>query len=443
MLGRQPGIAILTLACLTLPAHAGERGAHAQLVRRIDDSLEKAGRLLVERQANDGAWRSRTYGAFRDGPSLTPYVLSALGFVPQAGPSGEGAFRRGVEYLLGPVGDDGQLKIGPRELLFPVYTSAMASRVVLLGERGPRNLRAQQAWLAYLRGRQLNEALSWEPADLEYGGWGFSLDVPRKPAAGRLKDLFVESNLSATLFALGALKSARVPRNDPAYAQALVFVRRCQNFSDDTARADPQFDDGGFFFIPGDPNQNKAGAAGEDRFGRPRFHSYGTMTADGLRALLCCGLPKDHGRVRAARKWLERNFSAAANPGNFAPDRAVLQNATYYYWTWAAAHAFLAVDASEIETRTGSVRWADVLAEELLRRQEGDGSWVNPFTDAKEDDPLVATPWAAAALAICRGAITGVWGSPPGPAPSDSGARGRFSPPRANSPGGSSDCVAP
>ena len=42
------------------------------------------------------------------------------------------------------------------------------------------------------------------------------------------------------------------------------------------------------------------------------------------------------------------------------------------------------------------------LAAELVRRQLPDGSWSNTFTDAREDDPLVATPWAAAALAICR-----------------------------------------
>jgi hypothetical protein len=42
------------------------------------------------------------------------------------------------------------------------------------------------------------------------------------------------------------------------------------------------------------------------------------------------------------------------------------------------------------------------LAEELLRRQRPNGTWVNRYTDAKEDDPLVATPWAAAALAIAK-----------------------------------------
>ena len=52
------------------------------------------------------------------------------------------------------------------------------------------------------------------------------------------------------------------------------------------------------------------------------------MTADGLRALLRCGLSHDHPRVVAARDWLVRNFSAESNPGEFPGDRAVLQDAT-------------------------------------------------------------------------------------------------------------------
>ncbi len=46
------------------------------------------------------------------------------------------------------------------------------------------------------------------------------------------------------------------------------------------------------------------------------------------------------------------------------------------------------------------------LAEELLRRQRPDGSWSNHYTDAMEDDPLIATPFAAAALAIGSRVLT-------------------------------------
>ena len=130
------------------------------------------------------------------------------------------------------------------------------------------------------------------------------------------------------------------------------------------------------------------------------------MTADGLRALLRCGLAQDHPRVVAARKWLARNFSASHNPGDFPDDRAVLRDGTYYYWTWAASHAFLALGLQRLETAAGPVAWPEKFAAELLARQRPDGSWVNRFTDAKEDDPLIATPWAAAALAIGRAMLT-------------------------------------
>ena len=69
--------------------------------------------------------------------------------------------------------------------------------------------------------------------------------------------------------------------------------------------------------------------------------------------------------------------------------------------------AHVALQAQEAVTERGGVRWADALARELVRRQKPDGTWRNVYTDAKEDDPLVSTPWAASALAICRGVITG------------------------------------
>ena len=390
-----------------VPLARAETTTGGDALQGVDAALRKAARYLVSQQSADGAWRSETYGAMRDGPSLTPLIISALLFLPQAGAEGQAAIRKGADYLAGFTGDDGRLKAQAGELLFPVYTAASASRVLVLVERSPRYVRAQQAWLADLRRRQLNESRGWQPADPEYGGWGYALDVPRKPAPGKPKELLHESNLAATVFALAALRSAKVPSGDPAYAQALAFVKRCQNFSDDPMAGDPAFDDGGFFFIPGDAAQNKAGASGTDRWGRERFHSYGTMTADGLRALLRCGLPEDHPRVVAARNWLTHNFSATHNPGAFVGDRAVLQDATYYYWTWAASHAFLAIHLRQFHSRDGLVAWPAAFADELLARQRPDGSWVNRFTDAKEDDPLVATSWASAALAIGRALTSG------------------------------------
>jgi hypothetical protein len=160
----------LTIAIAVLVAVAEADDNRADLLRRIDASVEKATRYLIASQSPDGAWRSETYGALCDGPSLTPFVISGLWFLPQAGPQGKIAFRKGADYLVGYVDEKGKHQVGPRELLFPVYTAACSSRMIVHAERSPRYLRAQQAWLAYLRGRQLNEALGWQPSDPEYGG---------------------------------------------------------------------------------------------------------------------------------------------------------------------------------------------------------------------------------------------------------------------------------
>jgi squalene-hopene/tetraprenyl-beta-curcumene cyclase len=193
-----------------------------------------------------------------------------------------------------------------------------------------------------------------------------------------------------------------VPAEDPAIRKALTFVERCQNVAADDRAGDPRFDDGGFFFTTTDPVRNKAGIAGKDRLGRTRYHSYGSATADGLRTLLRCGLAKDHPRVVAARGWLERHFSATSNPGTFEPAREVDRDATYFYYTWSVAHAFRALGVAEIQSNGQRIAWAEALASELIRRQRNDGTWSNRFTASKEDDPLVATPFAAGALGICR-----------------------------------------
>jgi hypothetical protein len=396
-----------TALCLlfALPVHAQSAGRTtpaSPLVSRIDIALKGAAHYLVQQQSPDGAWRSQTYGFLKDGPSLTPLVTNCLFFLPEGGKESRKAFEQGVIYLAGMVGKEGDIHTGESGLNFPVLTAASACRVLDLAEPTAQNRHALDCWWRYLKSYRLNRDLGWQPEDPEFGGWGFSLSPPHKPTPGQPRERFCESNLVATLFAIAAVRSVKLPVNDPTYGEILTFVQRCQNFSDDPDRSDPKYDDGGFFFIPGDPVQNKAGVAGKDRFGRERYLSYGSMTADGLRALIRCGLPLNHPRVVAAQRWLERNFTAQAHPGRFLPDRRILGEATYYYYCWAVAHAFLALDLHEIDTKTGKIDWAKALAEELMKRRKADGSWQNRFTASNEDDPLIATCWASSTLAICR-----------------------------------------
>jgi hypothetical protein len=359
----------------------------------IDRALAAAVCYLEGRQSPDGAWRSDIYGVFRGGDALTPLVLHALHECGGA----EDSLRRGAEYLAGMARPDGTIDTGPWGLSYPAYTAALAVGVLAQPCHAEHHT-AADTWLSFLRHRQLTESLGWTPADREYGGWGYSHRLPCKPPPGEPAAPLTESNLSATAFALAALRAAGCA-DEAALRPALVFVQRCQNYHDEAALHDPAFDDGGFFFMYDDAVRNKAGVAGKDRDGRPRYASYGSMTADGLCSLLACSLPRSHPRVRAALGWLEERWSAAAHPGRFAPGRAGVRASIWFYYCWSAAQAFSAAG--------GAVVWPEVLVGELLRQQRPDGSWCNAAVEVREDEPLVATSQAAAALALCRSALAG------------------------------------
>src|SRR5260370_12313523 len=313
-------------------------------VERIDAALSAASGYLLKGQSDDGGWHSDHYGPFKEGPSLTPLVLRTLVNTP--GKDVEARYRKGAAYLAAQVRRDGTIDPGRHGLDYPVYTSAGAVQA-LSQPCNARHVKARDAWLTYLRERQLTEELGWQPADKPYGGWGYSPRLPRKPKPDEAVPPLTESNLSATLSALEALHAAGAKADDPALHKALVFVRRCQNYSDDPKQREDAFDDGGFFFIYDDPLRNKPDAAGQDRSGRERFASYGSMTADGLRALTLCGRPTDDARVVAARSWLQANFRSDSHPGKYAEDRRHNRDAVYYYYCCSVARTLLAARLEE------------------------------------------------------------------------------------------------
>ena len=376
------------------------RSSSEGLGGQVDRALGAAIRFLISSQSSDGAWRSPSYGVFKDGLSLTPIVLKAVTFGPEVAGSST-ARRRGADYLITRARADASIDDGPIGMIYPVYT-ASAAVIALTHLDFPASRAARDAWLRELRRRQLTEEFGWQPDDPAFGGWGYSIEPPSKDKAVLAPEHPIDADLSSTLFAIGALRIAGMEADDAAIRKALSFVERCQNVAANDQEGDPHYDDGGFFFSRTDPVRNKAGVAGTDRHGRVRYHSYGSATADGLRALLRCGLAHDHPRVSAARAWLEEHFSATFHPGAFESARESDRDATYFYYAWSVAHAFRALGIKEIHSHGQTVPWADALTKELIRRQRADGTWTNRFTASKEDDPLVATSFAAGALGICR-----------------------------------------
>jgi Prenyltransferase and squalene oxidase repeat len=376
--------------------------------RSPDEALAAGVGFLLSEQSEDGSWRSDLYATFKDGLALTPLVVGALQEAAAAGvePAGSAASRRkGMEFVARLAKTNGTIDPGPDGIDYPVYTAAMAVRV--LSHADGKDFRpARDSWVKYLKERQLTAKLGWKEDEKQYGGWGYCRVIPQKLKPNEFGPTLIESNLSATLFALEALKAAG--ELDPETARtAAVFVRRCQNWEPHVA-SQVGILDGGFHFIYDDPVRNKAGKGMEpklDTYYKPpykpsEFNSYGSATADGLRALDLCGTGKgeDQSRMEDAANWLKLNFQADTHPGIYAKAQEFNRDAVYYYY---AASVSKAMRDHNIKPLNGT-DWATTLANELAGKQHRDGSWENRVELVRENEPLIATSNAVTALARCK-----------------------------------------
>ncbi len=322
--------------------HAGEAQAAAR---------SRAILWLVSRQSEDGAWRSETYGAFRDGRALTPVVLRALAGSVEAAD----ACRKAAAWIT-----------GQGAAVFEEYPVHHAAAIL----EAAKDCEGLEAPVALAKQKLL------ELRCPRTGGWSYST-VPI-PASGDLAPM-QQANLSATAMALDGLKAAGQVDAD-LFAKALGFLGGCQNFG----TGEGAFDDGGFFQMPDDPARNKAGSAGEDGRGVVRYLSYASATADGLRAILHAGEPLDSPQVRAAVKWLE-GFTWSAAGGKNAP-------ADLCYYTARSLRKTAGI-CPELGKGCERIR-------PLLEGAQGrDGSWWNAAAEMREDCPVVATALAVEALA--------------------------------------------
>jgi squalene-hopene/tetraprenyl-beta-curcumene cyclase len=346
---------------------------------------------LLSKQSDDGAWRSEVYGHFRGGDALTPLVIVSLQRSPES-PEVNNAIERGVTFMSRYVVDDAIDAEG--KLVYPVYSAALMAKA-LSEPRLAKHLASRDAWVQLLIDWQMSANNRWEERDWQYGGWGYAGIRPRKPAEGPIPEA-LEANISATAYAVEGLRAAGLAVKHPVFGRALVFVNRCQNFAADNA--DPEYDDGGFFFTPGDPFRNKAGQILDSK-GKARFRSYGSATADGRRCQQACISPlwnADGGkRIEQAIAWFDKYIppnsvgESLHQHGRFSPDREADRNAAIFYY----AAAF-----SECNIGSGAQKRRQWIQSELTRRQRPDGSWANDRNTMREDDPLLATALAVMAL---------------------------------------------
>ncbi|MBI5850563.1 MAG: hypothetical protein HZB39_05915 [Planctomycetes bacterium] len=324
--------------------------------RSPDEAEALAAHWLESRQSDDGAFRSPAYGVLRAGLSTTALVAAALDATPGPLPA---RYRVAIEKALGFLGRAAEDEAASD---YPNYTAALRLRV--LGTRRPDAWRVSaDRIVARLRAVQCGEARGVARSSDEHGGFDLGATTVALPQGAAAPDL------STTAWVCEGLRAVDVAADDPLLADARAFALRCST------------PDGGFSFFP--PSPHRPGKAGDGI-------AYGTATADGLRALIACGVPRDDPRVLAARRWLEARGDPSRVPG-FDDAHAAFADGLRAYWLASAALALRAAG--------GTPALRDAVRSEAACLLRGDGSWANPSSLMKEDDPLVATSLLLFALA--------------------------------------------
>jgi hypothetical protein len=93
-------------------------------------------------------------------------------------------------------------------------------------------------------------------------------------------------------------------------------------------------------------------------------------------------------RLLAAQRWMTGHHRDMAVPGFVGEAYQRWPKGLAFYYSSASAEAFQAL---RVDPGNG-------VAEGLRRTQRRDGSWANLENLVKEDDPLIATPFAVRAL---------------------------------------------
>jgi squalene-hopene/tetraprenyl-beta-curcumene cyclase len=347
---------------------AAETKSYGPAQQLYQTTVHRAGQFLAAQQAEDGSLSSQA--------GIGPTALATLGLLRTGRTAADPQVAKGLKYLEGNVQADGAVAL--KDSMYRNYETSLALVCFAEANRDGRYEKLLKKAERFLKANQWTEGIGQDQSSPNYGGAGY----------GKHK----RPDLSNTQFLLDALKAAGAGADDEAVKKALIFVSRCQNLESEhnTLPFPAKNPDGGFYYT--------AAAGGESMAGKTPdggLRSYGSMTYAGLKSMIYANVGPDDPRVKAAVKWIQRHYDLSSNPG--------MGDAGLYYYYHTFAKALDALGNNEIEDAQGVKHdWRRELAEELARRQQPNGSWVNSNSRWMEGDPNLATGFALLALSYCR-----------------------------------------
>lgn len=369
---------LFLIPLLSLPTLALETRAAAD-PKQWNATVDKAIAYLRTQQNDDGSWGKSE----QEKVGATGLILTGLLQSGKVGPD-DAMVEKGLKYIEALINPREKHIAGrnPRVQLKNYVTCINVLALVSAQRESYKAVIADAA--KFLRGLQWDEGEGKSKDDDFYGGAGY--DSKSRP------------DLSNTQFFLDALTAAGVPKDDPAFAKAALFVSRCQNLKgehNDRKWAE-KINDGSFIYSAAGGGQTKTQDKPNDDGGLP---GYGSMTYAGIKSLIYCGVDKKDPRIQKAFEWIQKNYTLDANPG--MPKERGTWGLYYYYHTMAKCLDTLGLD--KVKDAAGKEHdWRADLTAALAKRQKDDGSWRSETPHWMENDPLIVTGYALMALSHCK-----------------------------------------
>ena len=359
-------------ASLGLSQESSNVAISKESVNQLDDSagVQRAAiAFLRQSQAADGSFSSQA------GPGVTGLVAAAL--LSVGVPSEDPVVSKSIDFILNTRRDNGGLYAeGSRHANYETCLAMMALSKANADGKFNEILQSAQK---FVKREQWDEGEGINPKDPAFGGAGYG--SKSRP------------DLSNTAFFIEALRTTGVAQDDPAIQRALAFVNRCQNLespANDTPFAS-KLNDGGFYYTPANGGDSMAGK--DEATGGLR--SYASMTYAGLKSMLYAGVSQEDYRVKAALKYLSKNYSVTSNPGMGA--------AGHYYYLQTMSKALSVAGVTNFNSESGKRAWKSDVLDQLKKTQKVDGSWTNPEPRWMEGDPNLVTAYALLTLSHLKG----------------------------------------
>ena len=338
--------------------------------------VDKAIAYLKTNQAEDGSWDGKR------SPGISGVVLTGMlqtGRVTARDPNVE----KGLKYVDSLINRKaGHIAGRDPKVNLQNYVTCVNLMALVAADRKTYKTVIGDA-SKFLKKLQWDEGEGKDPKSDFYGGAGY--DSKSRP------------DLSNTQFFLDALVAAGIPKDDPAFKKAMVFVSRCQNLKGegDTRPWADKINDGSFIYSAASGGSTKV----VDKPVDGALPGYGSMTYAGIKSLIYCGVPKNDPRIKKAYEWIQKNYTVDGNPG--MPTVRSQWGLYYYYHTMAKCLDVLGVD-EVVDARGQHHDWRADITAALARRQKADGSWVNKNGHWMEGDTALITGYALMALSHCK-----------------------------------------